>query len=64
MNHITNYIQERIETLSNKKTNEKYESLITLSIISELFAVLSKIEELRQEEIADARGESIFNDRD
>lgn len=64
MNPITNYIKERIETLSNKKTNEKYESLITLSIISELFAVLSKIEELRQEEIADARGESIFNDRD
>jgi hypothetical protein len=45
MSELTNYIKERIETLNNKKTNEKYESLITLSIISELLAVLYKIEE-------------------
>lgn len=61
MSELTNYIKERIETvkLAFKINPVSFHEWA----LSELQAVLSKIEELEKEEIADARGENFFNDR-
>ena len=48
MSELTNYIKERIKELEEmKKTNPDY-TIIINEIISELQAVLSKIEELEK----------------
>lgn len=61
MNNIVDYIQERIAELqvAYKMNPVPFWEWA----IAELQAVLTKIEELEKEEIADARGENFFNDR-
>lgn len=67
MSELTNYIKERItyyEELKKVSVPWSTTSISYMYLLTELQAVLSKIEEIQKEEIAQARGEAIFNDRD